>query len=261
MLNAAALHALDSKLSELLSLLTRGTDYGAVAAYVLSIMESVTAGVGDRSKEPHDNLLPEGWERNWDSSEYLGWGWFGDPEHNRTDLALLKLFVEMARFACSATVAYHKQKYRVQLCDPLSEYLALRGYPIPGSEGAEDAAAPRDQGGVGQGEGDDRPPPDREGVLQAMKRSIRLAYLAFDLAEHKASKRLTYREAHKLLREEGIPGQVGEDYELPPANTFCRYVSEALRLLGEPRHTRREGRPLGRSIVRQQQIEQPERDE
>jgi hypothetical protein len=101
---------------------------------------------------------------------------------------------------------------------------------------------------------------DREQLIQEMKPSVRLAYLAFAYAESKAGKRLEDREAHELLKEEGVPegaGNRGEltDYHLPALVTWSRQLRDARNALGEQKYTRRAGRPHGKSIVKGDQIE------
>jgi len=93
-------------------------------------------------------------------------------------------------------------------------------------------------------------PAQREERMQKMERAVRLAYLAYYSAEQRAGRRLTYKEAHTQLTEEGMAGEEWTDYKLPRPDTFARYVSEALKQMGEPKNTRRQERPLGRSVVR-----------
>jgi hypothetical protein len=97
-----------------------------------------------------------------------------------------------------------------------------------------------------------------------MEPAVRRAYLAFCYAETKAGKRLEDREAYNLLRDEGIPDDAGElgDYKLPHAfDTWARYLRDARNVLDERKYTRRGGRPVGKSIVKGDQIEQLRADD
>jgi hypothetical protein len=104
-------------------------------------------------------------------------------------------------------------------------------------------------------------PVERDEYIQRMERAVRLAYLAFYYAESRAGRRLEDREAHELLKEEGIPEGAGErgelaEYQLPSFDTWSRYLREARSQLGEQKHTRRSGRQHGKSIMSGDQIEQ-----
>src|SRR5262249_15799719 len=107
----------------------------------------------------------------------------------------------------------------------------------------------------------------RSDVIRTMEPAVRKDYLAFKYAESKKEKPLEDQEAYNYLREHGVPqdvGDVGElaDYEPPGAfSTFTRRLSEARKALGESKYTRRKGRPHGKSIVRQDEIDQPEDDD
>jgi hypothetical protein len=155
--------------------------------------------------------------------------------------------------------------------------LTLRAF----AELAEGASAGHtsDQGGAGQGEGNAagragdqgraEPPEeiggtktdcDRDELIQGMKRSVRLAYLAYAYAESRAGNRLEDQEAYQLLTDEGIPGNGGDrgeltDYRLPAFTTWTRQLRIARSALGEQKYTRRRGRPIGKSIVRSDQVE------
>ena len=100
---------------------------------------------------------------------------------------------------------------------------------------------------------------DRDELIQGMKRSVRLAYLAFAYAESRAGKRLEDLEAYALLNEEGIPGDArdcGEltGYSLPSFVTWGRQLRDAREALGEQKYTRRSGRPLGKGIVKADRV-------
>ena len=118
------------------------------------------------------------------------------------------------------------------------------------------------QGETGQEEevDDTEPGADREELIQGMKRSVRLAYLGFAYAESKAGKRLADQEAYQLLAEEGIPGDAGDrgeltEFRLPSFITWARQLRDARKALCEQKYTRRSGRPIGKSIVRGDQVE------
>jgi hypothetical protein len=99
-----------------------------------------------------------------------------------------------------------------------------------------------------------------------MTLAVLRAYLSYQSAERKMGKALQDRKAYDLLNEEGIPEDAGDsgaltDYELPKFDTWARQVRKARQLLRNQKHTRRAGRPTGKSVVRQDQIERPERDD
>ncbi len=123
-----------------------------------------------------------------------------------------------------------------------------------------------DRGGMGQARPAMGTAAAREERIQKMAPAFRRASFAFEYAESKAGKRLKDREAYDLLKEEGIPddkGDLGEltDYQLPAFDTWTRQLRAARSALGEQKHTARAQRATGKSIVRPDQIEQPERDE
>jgi hypothetical protein len=128
---------------------------------------------------------------------------------------------------------------------------------------AEGTGTGRDQGGAGQNQGGGVTPAQREEQIRRMTPAIRLAYLSFKHAEKKKEKFLEDREAHEVLKDEDFAEDVGElaDYQLPTFGTWARQLRHARRLLGEQKYTRRAGRPTGKSVVRQDQIERPERDD
>jgi hypothetical protein len=70
-------------------------------------------------------------------------------------------------------------------------------------------------------------------------------------------------EAWHWLKEHGIHDEIDdlEGYKLPVKETFAKYVGEARSFLDERKYTRRRGRPHGKSIVRQDEIDQPKDDE
>jgi hypothetical protein len=80
--------------------------------------------------------------------------------------------------------------------------------------------------------------------------------------ESKKERRLTDQEAYDLLREEGFPENANEltDYRLPAFDTWGRYLRQARGLTGEQKYTRRRGRPVGKSIVKSEQIERQKDD-
>jgi hypothetical protein len=105
----------------------------------------------------------------------------------------------------------------------------------------------------------------RDELVQRLEPAVRLAYLTFCYAESKAGKRLEDREAHELLKEDGIPEAAGErgelaEYRLPAFDTWARYLRDARNLLGEQKYTRRAGRPTGKSVVRGDQVERRKDD-
>ena len=95
-----------------------------------------------------------------------------------------------------------------------------------------------------------------EEKIQNLRPSHRRAYLAFQAAESKAERALTDREAYKNLEEKDIledtPGLA--DYRLPKFYTWTRHLRAARKALGDTKYTKRQGRPHGKSIVRENEI-------
>jgi hypothetical protein len=96
---------------------------------------------------------------------------------------------------------------------------------------------------------------------QGLEPAASKAYSAFGVAEFQARKPLADYEAYQLLKEKGIPENVGEggeltDYRLPSFETWARHLRTARNTLGQQKYTRRAGRPLGKSVVRVDQIDQ-----
>jgi hypothetical protein len=123
-----------------------------------------------------------------------------------------------------------------------------------GRAGDQGRAEPAEEVGGTKADG------DRDELIQGMKRSVRLAYLAFAYAESRAGKRLEDLEAYALLQEGGIPGDAGDrgeltDYSLPSFVTWGRQLRDAREALGEQKYTRRSGRPLGKGIVKADRVE------
>lgn len=116
-----------------------------------------------------------------------------------------------------------------------------------------------------QGEGIDKQ--TRQQAIVKLKSAARRAYLAYHAACLRAEKKpddLQDWEVYKLVKEEGIPeDSQGEltDYQLPAEATWTRYLRQARQVLGEQKNHPRLGRPHGKSIVRQDQLDQPETDD
>lgn len=96
--------------------------------------------------------------------------------------------------------------------------------------------------------------------FQKLVPAARKAFLAFELAESRAGKRLEDREAYDHLMEHGIPdnaGNAGEltDYELPSFDTWTKHLRTARAHLGEQKYTPRQGRETGKSVVRVNEVE------
>jgi hypothetical protein len=181
--------------------------------------------------------------------------------------------VELVRLVLESSTPYHKAQHARDLKEGLTEYLALRGYD-EGSGQAKSADPGRDRAGTQQGEGAGMTPikltpPEREQRIGNLKKAVRRAWRSFELAALKAGKRLDdlkSRDAYALLKEldcQDDPDTHVElaDYKLPSLDTWVRYVRKARNALGEQKSSTRRGRPHGKSIVRQDQIEQPDRDE
>jgi hypothetical protein len=97
-------------------------------------------------------------------------------------------------------------------------------------------------------------------TLDDLEPADQKAYLAFQCAESKAGKKLEDREAHDLLKEEGIPDRAGDkgkliDYRLPSFDTWAKQLRNARKALGEQKYKRRGRARIGRSIVAGDQIE------
>ena len=133
---------------------------------------------------------------------------------------------------------------------------------------AEAATALVQWGGQSEGDGGaGLTPEQRKAAFGQLQPAVRKAYLAFQYAETMRGRRLEDREAHDWLKEDGIDQDklsAGElaDYEVPTTfDTFRRYVTEARQALGESKHTRRAGRPTGRSIASGREIERQRGDD
>jgi hypothetical protein len=128
-----------------------------------------------------------------------------------------------------------------------------------GGTGADsDQAIPEPAEGTGQRQS------KKPGEQAPLSSAVRKAYLSFEAARLKAEKKdMKDWEAYKVLKEEGIPEGIPElaDYRLPAKDTWCRYLRTARKALEEQKYTRRRGRPHGKSIVRQHQIEPPDNDD
>ncbi len=103
----------------------------------------------------------------------------------------------------------------------------------------------------------------RQGKIARLPCRIRKAWKSYQAALSMAEKReMEDGDAYQLLKEEGIPdGGELTDYRLPAEETWFRYLGTARRELGEQKYTSRRGRPHGKSIVRQDQIEHPDKDD
>jgi len=121
------------------------------------------------------------------------------------------------------------------------------------AEQAEGTGAGSDPAEAERAEGSDEQA--RQETIANLAEAPRQAYYSFEAVEGKAGKKLEDKEAYKLLKEEGIA-----EYELPPFDNWSRYLRQARQALNEQKHNRRRGRTHGKSIARQDQIEQPERD-
>jgi hypothetical protein len=152
-----------------------------------------------------------------------------------------------------------------QLCNRIKGWL--------GGE-SKGTGAPREGGGVGQCKGSrvpsgDLDPDEREKQISKLPRAVRRAYRSYELAASKAGKdlnSLTDREALILLKEVDFRDDKDahrelDGYKPPTLANWSRYLTKARKALGEQKYIPRRGRPHGKSIVRQNQIEQPERGE
>jgi hypothetical protein len=90
----------------------------------------------------------------------------------------------------------------------------------------------------------------------AIRGAYRVLYQVAQLVG-KCLTELTDSEAHRWRKGNGIPDEAGElaDRKLPDFSKFTRYLSTARNKLTENRYTRRAGRPSGKSIMRQRDIE------
>lgn len=102
---------------------------------------------------------------------------------------------------------------------------------------------------------DERKPEKSAGdnPADALRKSWKLAFLAYAYAEAKLGCQLTDREAWEYLDEHGIrqDGDEIEGYDLPLFGTFADYCTKARKAMGQQRNKPRGGRAAGsRSVVR-----------
>jgi hypothetical protein len=105
---------------------------------------------------------------------------------------------------------------------------------------------------------------EKAAILGGLAPAARKSYVAYLLAERRAGRKLQDREAYELLRDEDVLENASTpelaDYHLPTLDTWTRHLRTARKELGEQKNTPRRGRPHGPSVIRQDQIEQPERE-
>jgi hypothetical protein len=100
----------------------------------------------------------------------------------------------------------------------------------------------------------------RAELLARLSERVRNAFQSYEYAVGKQQgQRLTARQAYEWLVEQGLPDQLA-GYSLPNLDTWERYLRKARLALGEQKNTPRAGRPHGRSVVRQDEIEHSEDD-
>lgn len=114
-----------------------------------------------------------------------------------------------------------------------------------------------------QGEGAGK---SRAEILKSLPDCVRQAYMAYQFAETMNGKRLEDREAYDHIKENGLPdnaGDLGElsDYMLPVFDTWARYVRDARLALGEQKYNRKGRPPIGRSIVKADEVERRDDNE
>jgi hypothetical protein len=118
-------------------------------------------------------------------------------------------------------------------------------------------------GNTGHGVG-----PGKEEVSVRLEPADQKAYYSYGHAESKLG-RTTDRQAYDYLRDNGLPDERESPelasalagYKLPTFATWSKQVRNARKRLGEQKHTRRAGRPRGRSTVRGREIERQHGDD
>jgi hypothetical protein len=143
----------------------------------------------------------------------------------------------------------------------------MAGQPEAGERTPENAALSQSAGGRAETEGAEGDTGDATGSgseeqveadsatpsnLAELADAPRLAFLAYSYAEERGHAG-TDRNAYDWLNEEGLPDEFG-DYELPPFDTWQRYLGRARNALGEQKYQRRKGRLHGGSIRRRDEI-------
>ena len=142
---------------------------------------------------------------------------------------------------------------------------ALRGVTgSPSVPVSETPAGGAGNAGFGDGDAAAEPPPD-------MRPAVRRAGASFEKVEAEqpdlspaANSRVRYTERQwSYIRnhyDEIYPPDASGRTTMPAFETWGRYVREYLRLIGGPRNSPRGGRPLGRSVVKQKDLDQSRRD-
>jgi len=105
---------------------------------------------------------------------------------------------------------------------------------------------------------DDAGPGASAGEVKLGKRFL-LAWKSFQRAVDEHGVTLPDREAYDWLKnvdqlQDLEPGDLLYDYELPPFDSWARYLRKARNVLGQNKYSPRAGRDTGRSIVRPEQV-------
>jgi hypothetical protein len=91
---------------------------------------------------------------------------------------------------------------------------------------------------------------DRNAIIEAMPKAVRIAYVTYQNACEKSGKQLTDADAHAWLKENVSDP---DSYVLPSVDTFAKYLRTARSKLGEQKNQPRAGRK-GHSVVSVEQI-------
>ena len=126
------------------------------------------------------------------------------------------------------------------------------------------AAEQEDGGQESAGEPSSKP---QEEQVSPLVPAAKKAYYSYSWAERKLTEagyaKVTDRQAYDWFRDNGLPDEreatdlAGEleGYELPAFDTWSRQVRTARDVLRSQKYSRRAGRPTGRSVVRESEIE------
>ena len=263
---------LDSRLQGILGLLESDRPSANVAAAV----DQFVTDYGPNGHNESDLLFYENCRESWKQDGRFCWGMIdiacglsnkragktsGIQRGDEWD-RLLSVCEEMLRFLLDSRCSEDWAKHSGLLKNALRRYLSLKGHVL----GTVPPPAKTEQG-EGRGGRDSTPEQqavtsgaDRAAILAKLQPADRKAYFSCKYAETKNGKRLQDYEAHAWLNEYEIDtdkGDVGElaDYQLPAFVTWSKQVRNARKPLGEQKYTRRTGRPTGRSVVSEREIE------
>jgi hypothetical protein len=126
--------------------------------------------------------------------------------------------------------------------------LEIRQAPIAAETQAAtgEVAEPSDERGSTPPRVDESPPTP----FAKLPKAVKAAYAVYKYAERENERAMMEDQAaYRWLKANGLPDDLG-DYSLPDFSSWSRYLRKARKALGEQKHSSRQGRPVGRSIVR-----------